>query len=127
MGMSDAVVSVLKNWKNFHGRACRSELWYFTLAVTLISFVIAIVEIATGIVDIESSELEQGILSNIFLLMILIPSISVTSRRLQDRGISGWWQLSYLIVIGLFVIPLICMFPAKEEENKWGRDPLLEK
>ena len=127
MGMSDAVVSVLKNWKNFHGRACRSELWYFTLAVTLISFVIAIVEIATGIVDIESSELEQGILSNIFLLMILIPSFSVTSRRLQDRGISGWWQLSYLIVIGLFVIPLICMFPAKEEENKWGRDPLLEK
>ncbi|MDA7718456.1 DUF805 domain-containing protein [Pseudomonadales bacterium] len=125
--MSDAVVSVLKNWKNFHGRACRSELWYFTLAVTLISFVIAIVEIATGIVDIESSELEQGILSNIFLLMILIPSFSVTSRRLQDRGISGWWQLSYLIVIGLFVIPLICMFPAKEEENKWGRDPLLEK
>ena len=127
MGISDAVVSVLKNWKNFHGRACRSELWYFTLAVTLISFVIAIVEIATGIVDIESSELEQGILSNIFLLMILIPSFSVTSRRLQDRGISGWWQLSYLIVIGLFVIPLICMFPAKEEENKWGRDPLLEK
>ena len=127
MGISDAVVSVLKNWKNFHGRACRSELWYFTLAVFLISLVIAIVEIATGIVDIESSEPEQGILSNIFFLMILIPSLSVTARRLQDRGISGWWQLSYLIVIGLFVIPLICMFPAKEEENKWGRDPLLEK
>ena len=127
MGMNEAVVSVLKNWKNFHGRACRSEFWYFTLAATLISFVIAIVEIATGIVDIESSEPGQAILSNIFLLMILIPGFSVTSRRLQDRGLSGWWQLSYLIVIGLFVIPIICMLPAKEEENKWGRDPLLEK
>ena len=127
MGMTEAVVSVFKNWKNFQDRASRSELWYFTLAVTLISFVIAIVENATGIVDIESSEPGQGILSNIFLLIILIPSLSVTSRRLQDRGISGWWQLSYLIVIGIFVIPIICMLPAKEEENKWGRDPLLEK
>lgn len=127
MGMSEAVVSVFKNWKNFQGRASRSEFWYFTLAVCLISIAITIIEIATGIVDIESSEPEQGILFNIFFLMILIPSLSVTARRLQDRGISGWWQLSYLIVIGSFVIPIICMLPAKEEENKWGRDPLLEK
>ncbi|MFL2537735.1 MAG: DUF805 domain-containing protein [Candidatus Azotimanducaceae bacterium] len=127
MGITDAVVSVLQNWKDFRGRACRSELWYFTLAVSLISVAIAIIEIATGIVDIESSEPGQGILFNIFFLMILIPSLSVTSRRLQDRGISGWWQLSYLIVIGLFVIPIICMLPAKEDENKWGRNPLLEK
>lgn len=127
MGMSEAVVSVFKNWKNFQGRASRSEFWYFFLAGCLISIAITIIEIATGIVDIESSEPEQGILFNIFFLMILIPSLSVTARRLQDRGISGWWQLSYLIVIGSFVIPIICMLPAKEEENKWGRDPLLEK
>lgn len=127
MGMSEAVVSVFKNWKNFQGRASRSEFWYFFLAGCLISIAITIIEIATGIVDIESSEPEQGILFNIFFLMILIPSLSVTARRLQDRGISGWWQLSYLIVIGGFVIPIICMLPAKEEENKWGRDPLLEK
>ena len=121
MGMSEAVVSVFKNWKNFQGRASRSEFWYFFLAGCLISIAITIIEIATGIVDIESSEPEQGILFNIFFLMILIPSLSVTARRLQDRGISGWWQLSYLIVIGGFVIPIICMLPAKEEENKWGR------
>jgi hypothetical protein len=30
-------------------------------------------------------------------------------------------------VIELFVIPIICMLPSKEEENKWGKDPLLEK
>jgi uncharacterized membrane protein YhaH (DUF805 family) len=127
MGMTDAVVSVFKNWKNFQGRACRSELWYFTLTVFLITIAITIIEIATGIVDIESSDPEQGILFNIFFLIILLPSISVTSRRLQDRGISGWWQLSYLVVIGIVVVPIICMLPAKEDENKWGRNPLLEK
>lgn len=27
-------------------------------------------------------------------------------------------------MIGFFVIPIIFMLPAKEEENQWGRDPL---
>lgn len=127
MGMTDAIVSVLKNWKNFRGRACRSEFWYFTLAVCLIAVVISIIEISIGIVDLDSSDPQQGILSNIFFLMIMIPSLSVTSRRLQDRGFSGWWQLSYFVVVGIFIIPIICMLPAKENENKWGADPLFEK
>ena len=59
--------------------------------------------------------------------MIMIPSLSVTSRRLQDRGFSGWWQLSYFVVVGIFIIPIICMLPAKENENTWGTDPLFEK
>ena len=127
MGITDAVVSVLQNWKDFRGRACRSEFWYFTLATLLASLVLSIIEIATGIVELESNFPEQGLLNTIFGLAILIPSLSVTSRRLQDRGISGWWQLSYLILIGIVVIPIICMLPAKEDENKWGRNPLLEK
>ena len=127
MGMTDAIVSVLKNWKNFRGRACRSEFWYFTLAVFLIAVAISIIEISIGIVDLDSSDPQQGILSNIFFLMIMIPSLSVTSRRLQDRGFSGWWQLSYFVVVGIFIIPIICMLPAKENENKWGTDPLFEK
>ena len=127
MGMTDAIVSVLKNWKNFRGRACRSEFWYFTLAVFLIAVAISIIEISIGIVDLDSSDPQQGILSNIFFLMIMIPSLSVTSRRLQDRGFSGWWQLSYFVVVGIFIIPIICMLPAKVNENKWGTDPLFEK
>jgi uncharacterized membrane protein YhaH (DUF805 family) len=52
--------------------------------------------------------------------------ISVTSRRLQDRGISGWWQLSYFAIVGIFVILILLILPAKEDENKWGRNPLLD-
>ncbi len=73
--------------------------------------------------DIDSSEI--GILSIIFTLIILIPSISVTFRRLQDRGFTGWGQLSYLILDGIVVVPVICVLPAKEDENKWGRNPLI--
>lgn len=127
MKMKEAIISVLTNWNNFSGRACRSEFWFFCLAVVLVQVIISIIEIATGMVDrIESTEMyEMGILSIIFTLLILVPSISVTSRRLQDRGLSGWWQLLYLTIIGIPVIVVLAMLPAKEDENKWGRNPLL--
>tara|TARA_B110000003_G_C16634280_1_gene527800 strand:+ start:135 stop:506 length:372 start_codon:yes stop_codon:yes gene_type:complete len=123
MNIKEAVVSVIKNWNNFSGRARRSEFWYFGLSVVLVSVIISIVEISTGIVDIEKNEM--GIISIIFSLLIFVPSISVTSRRLQDRGWSGWWQLSYLTVVGIPVIIVLNMLPAKDDENKWGRSPLL--
>ena len=127
MNMKEAVISVLTNWNNFSGRACRSEYWYFSLAAVLVQVIISIIEIATGMVDrLESTEMyEMGILSIIFTLLILVPSISVTSRRLQDRGLSGWWQLLYLTIIGIPVIVVLNMLPAKEDENNWGRNPLL--
>ena len=123
MKMKEAIISVLTNWNNFSGRACRSEFWYFCLAAVLVQVIISIIEIATGMVDIES--IGMGILSIIFFLLILVPSISVTSRRLQDRGWSGWWQLLYLTIIGYPVIVVLNMLPAKEDENNWGRNPLL--
>ena len=123
MNMKEAVISVLTNLNNFSGRACRSEFWYFILATFLVSIIISIIEIATGMVDIESSEM--GILSWIFTLLLFVPSLSVTARRLQDRGWSGWWQLLYLTIVGILVIVVLNILPAKEDENKWGRNPLL--
>ena len=123
MNMKEAIVSVLTNWNNFSGRACRSEFWYFVLAAFLVSMAISIIEIATGMVDIESAEM--GILSLIFTLLLFVPSLLVTARRLQDRGWSGWWQLLYLTIVGFLVIIVLNILPAKEDENKWGRNPLL--
>ena len=123
MNMKDAVVSVLTNWNNYRDRACRSEFWYFTLAALLISLIISIIEIATGMLESGSDEI--GILSIIYLLLLIPPSISVTARRLHDRGWSGWWQLLYLTIIGTLVITVLTVLPATEDENKWGRNPLM--
>tara|TARA_Y100000768_G_scaffold281532_1_gene216420 strand:- start:478 stop:855 length:378 start_codon:yes stop_codon:yes gene_type:complete len=125
MDIKEAFISVLKNWKNFYGRASRSEFWYFVLASFLLGVAVFLFEISTGIVDIESNN--RGILTIALELFLTIPYISVTSRRIQDRGYSGWWQLSYITIIGIFVILVWCMLPAKEDENKWGRNPLLER
>ena len=123
MNIKESFISGFINWKNFSGRACRSEFWYFTLSVSLISFLLALVESAVGIF---SEEFGYGPFSALFQIIVIIPSISITSRRLQDRGISGWWQLSYITIIGIFVILILLVLPAKEDENKWGRNPLLD-
>ena len=123
MNIKESLISVFTNWKNFSGRACRSEYWYFYLSVFLITITLTIAEIIGGV---YSEEFGYGPLSALFQIIIIIPSISVTSRRLQDRGISGWWQLSYFTIIGIFVIIILLMLPAKEDENKWGRNPLLD-
>ena len=83
----------------------------------------AFLEVFLGIFN---EEIGYGPLSGLFQIITFIPSVSVTSRRLQDRGISGWWQLSYITIIGIFVILILVMLPAKEDENKWGRNPLLD-
>ena len=123
MNMKQSFISVFSNWNNFSGRACRSEYWYFLLSVCLVAFILTIFEVLLGI---YSTEIGYGPLSLIFQIVVIIPSISLTSRRLQDRGISGWWQLLQLTIIAIPILIIIYMLPAKEDENKWGRNPLLD-
>ena len=144
MNMKDAVVSVLTNWNNYRDRVCRSKFWYFALAVTSGLSSIHIIEIATGMVDIESDE--WGISSLIYSLLLLPPSISVTARRLHDIGRLGWWQLPiylimvtgavlyesswtdwwvYLFLVSFLVLAVLTALPATEDENKWGRNALM--
>ena len=123
MNMKQSFISVFSNWNNFSGRACRSEYWYFLLSVFLIAFILTIFEVLLGI---YRPEIGYGPLTLIFQIIVIIPSISLTSRRLQDRGISGWWQLLQLTIIAIPILIIIYMLPAKEDENKWGRNPLLD-
>ena len=123
MNIKESFISVFTNSRNFSARACRSEFWYFQLSMTLITWLLIIFDILTGTYN---DEIGYGPLSGLFTILLIIPMISLTSRRLQDRGISGWWQLSYFTIIGIFVILILCMLPAKEDENKWGRNPLLD-
>ena len=143
MNIKESCVSVFINWNNFSERACRSEFWYFCLTLFVAGFLISFTEailyasiegfpmILTYGMEFRDQEWQSvripiGPLTLIFNVVTLLPSISVTSRRLQDRGISGWWQLSYFTIVGVFVIFILLMLPSKDDENKWGRNPLLD-
>ncbi len=112
-------LDVVKNkYAQFEGRATRSEFWYFILFYMIIYIALFMVD------NFLLAGLTGGIpvLTIIFLLAMLIPSIAVGIRRLHDIGKSGWWYLLSLIpLIGLVLIVFFVM--DSKEDNKYGPNP----
>lgn len=116
MNMKEAVISVVfKKYATFNGRASRSEYWWFTLASILASYCAMVLDNILGIFyDIQSAD---GYINGIFGLVLLIPSIAVSVRRLHDRGRSGWWLLIAITIIGLIPLFYWAVMPAKDGEG----------
>ncbi len=111
MDMTKAAKLFFTNYFDFSGRASRGEFWWAYLAFFIVSTILFVVDgvivgMIFGFTDNELLSITEneflsnnGFFSNIFSLVTFIGWISLTSRRLQDNGHSGWWQLAYLSVI----------------------------
>lgn len=69
----------------------------------------------------------QGIrtASSIFLLVILIPSLSLSVRRLHDINFSGWWVLlGFLPIIGSIPLIIMSLWPSRNVSDRYGSYPL---
>jgi len=114
-------IKCIKNYAVFKGRAVRPEFWYFALASAIIQIFLLIIDIIigweVGIIDgIKTLPLFET--SRLFLL---VPSISVTVRRLHDINKNGWWSLLWgLPVIGWVILILWLCIKGDEGENKYG-------
>ncbi len=63
-------------------------------------------------------------LSTIFSLAILIPSISVSVRRLHDIDRTGWWVLISLVpLVGWIVLLVFHVQDSTLGPNKYGPNP----
>jgi uncharacterized membrane protein YhaH (DUF805 family) len=119
----DWYLAVLKNYAQFNGRAGRKEYWYFTLFNVIFSVVLSFVDGLTGTWDPESG---IGLLSTLYSLAVLIPSIAVGVRRLHDTGRSAWWLLILLIpLIGVIIFLVFMVLESQEGENQYGPSPKL--
>ena len=106
-----------KNFANFKGRAGMKEFWYFVLFNFIITTIVGILDSALGL---------KSILTAIYGLAILIPSLGLGARRLHDIGKSGWFMLVSLIPL-IGVIWLIILFCKKSgPDNEYGPAPAAE-
>ena len=79
---------------DFGGISTRSEFWYwmlFGLILIVFSFFL-------------DDFLGFTLISEIILLVFHVPLQSLFFRRLHDTGVSGWWILGQVTVVG--IIPL---------------------
>jgi len=114
-------LEVLKKYATFSGRAQRAEYWYFLLFSTLILIVLSVIDSMTGSYNEETG---WGLLSGLYSIAVLLPSIAVGARRLHDISRSGWWLLIGMIpLIGTIVLIVFFAQDSTPGDNAYGPNP----
>jgi uncharacterized membrane protein YhaH (DUF805 family) len=128
---------VLKQYAVFSGRARRQEFWMFVLISTIICVVLNIIDSAANtqftlhqgvaIDGVLPDPTQIGTLGSLYTLVVLLPSIGVSVRRLHDIGRSGWWWwLNAIVCIGWIPLVVFQVTPGTVGDNKFGPDPIQE-
>lgn len=112
---------VFENYANFNGRARRSEYWYYGLATILISIVLGVLDYGSELAfDIGG----LGILRSLYSLVVFIPGLAVTVRRLHDVGKSGWFMfIVFIPLIGIIWFFISLCTEGDDGSNEFGADP----
>ena len=132
-----------KKYAVFSGRSTRKEYWLFLLFNILVILVIRIVSSIIGAV-IHSQILND--LVYIYYLIAIVPSLSLSARRLHDTNRSAWWLLlliptvvemaglikndasmtvmgSGILSITSIILIVFYVFDSQPGDNKYGLNP----
>ncbi len=125
----------LRHAYDFTGRATRFEYWVYVILLWATKWLLFI-GLTIAIDTIFDGELT--ILPFILNVLVAVMTLGIHARRLQDIGISGLWQVFYIIplvagwiflnpsIAGGFTFAFTCIFlfwPGEKEENRFGIDP----
>ena len=115
MTFTQAIQSVFSQYATFSGRARRSEYWFFVLFNYVISAALGF---------LGRYMFLFSILSGLYSLAVLIPSLAVTWRRLHDIGKGGGWYFFILIpLVGwIFLLVWLCR-DSQPGQNAYGPNP----
>lgn len=115
--------AVVGKYATFAGRARRKEYWMFAL----VNFVICVALAIAGMVMLvksQNSALIMDAVFGVYLLLILLPSLAVTVRRLHDTGRSGWWFWIQLVpFVGPIVLFVFTVLDGTPGTNAYGPSP----
>ena len=90
MTFQESIQVCFKKYADFTGRASRSEFWWFMLFLVLVS---------------AGTSMINQVVSGLFSLATLVPSVAAAARRLHDTNRSGWLQLLWIVpVIGWIIV-----------------------
>lgn len=109
MNFSQALQNVFRNYANFNGRARRSEYWYFILLNAIVSVF---------------SFTPLAIVSAVYSLAVLVPTLAVCVRRLHDTGRAGTYLLLALVpIVGEILLIIWFAQDSAPGANSYGPNP----
>ena len=129
------IIVYFKRYMDFSGRSTKEEYWYPIIFHVFIYLIL----ITTYIILFSfffTSSLVYGsafgsvisfllvlifIISLLYFLLIFIPLLSVSIRRLHDIGYSGWYLLiSFIPFLGQIFLIFLFLKDSERGKNKWG-------
>ena len=114
-------LEALKKYAVFSGRARRAEYWYFVLFNIIVAVVLSLIDTLLGTFNFMQG---VGLLSGLYALAVLIPTLAVTVRRLHDIDRTGWWIFINLIpLIGFIVLLVFAVTDGTPGSNRYGPNP----
>lgn len=130
MVLVQSVISALKNYFNFSGRASRGDYWWYVLGYVIVSVILAFVDSAVfgggqttmDTTDGVNASYNAGPLAAIWIIGNIIPLISIAVRRLHDSDRSGWFYLLVLIPLVNIYLLYLMIIKGTAGANRFGPD-----
>jgi uncharacterized membrane protein YhaH (DUF805 family) len=107
---------------DFSGRSRRKEYWYFQLFNAIVMIFLGLFAVAFS--DQGKPAMIPFGLMFAYGLVLFVPSLAVTVRRLHDIGKSGWWYLiAFVPLIGGLVLFVFTVLDSDPDRNEYGPNP----
>ena len=150
MGFTEAVASAFSKYFRFSGRALRSEYSFFFLFNIIMSIIAVAIGALWGAIELcfflpndwdlpscfsgswtafvlwfdgETSfvSIRAEMFLSFYALLVLFPSLAVTSRRLHDMNESGWkWLFLCVPFVNIYIILLLMIKKGDTNTNRFG-------
>ncbi|HEY3637622.1 MAG TPA: DUF805 domain-containing protein [Rhizomicrobium sp.] len=78
--------TIAKHYIDFDGRVCRAQFWWYIAVYAVVGVLVSIVGSITG---------TSGGLRSLYGLVLLLPTLGITARRLHDTGRTASWVLLF--------------------------------
>ena len=92
-----SILNTLKDFDDFQSRADRYEFWWFFLFFVLL---------------LALAETIHLVLTSLVAIILLVPFLAVSTRRLRDAGQSIWWQWMYIVPFGVLLVLYFLAMPS---------------
>lgn len=124
MGLSKAFYDFWTGYIDFEGRSPRSELWWNILIFLIvipasISYVEKFVAMITdGLLGIPFTALLFALIKYAYILIMIIPIISLSCRRYHDVGYHKSWVMP-IVIVSLIIILASCLVVGHMQMTPW--------
>ncbi len=125
MNIFKAYLNGWKNWKRFDGRTRRRDYWGYMLCHYGVAFLFILLFDLELLFDVAvGTEILLWILVILYAIIAIVPTLSITIRRLHDTNHSALYYLVSIVpVIGnLWFFILMCT-EGTCGKNDYGLDP----